>query len=157
MAHPSHPAFREAVVGEEDALTRLERSANLRALAHVFPAELYPYPTDDVRARWQQLLRDPAVHVGVAADGRGLSALVAFDAALLRHLAVRPDRWGAGLASAAMAWAAHHAPIQRLWCLEQNRRALGLYEHLGWTPSGRRQHAEFPPYPAEIELVRTRD
>jgi hypothetical protein len=52
-----------------------------------------------------------------------------------------------------MEWAIEHAPIQRLWCLEQNSRALGFYKHLGWTPTGRRRRAEFSPYPAEIELV----
>ena len=82
----------------------------------------------------------------------GLAAFVAFDDEVLRHLAVRPDLWGSGLAKAAMHWAIDHAAIQRLWCLSKNSRALGLYEHLGLTPTGRRQRAEFPPYPAELRL-----
>jgi putative acetyltransferase len=145
--------FRDATAGEAGGLAALERSANLHALAHIFPPEHYPYPTADVRDRWRELLRDPSVRVGVAEDEGGLAAFVAFDDEVLRHLAVRPDLWGTGLARAALDWASDHAAIQRLWCLEQNSRALGFYEHLGWTATGRRQRAEFPPFPAEVELV----
>jgi putative acetyltransferase len=147
------PRFRDASAGEEDALTSLERAASLRALSHIFPPERYPYPTHDVRDRWQHLLQDPSVRVGAAEDAHGLAAFVAFDAELLRHLAVRPDLWGNGLAKAALKWAVEHAPVHRLWCLEENSQALGFYERMGWIPTGRRQRAEFPPYPGEIELV----
>jgi GNAT superfamily N-acetyltransferase len=148
--------FREATVGDEDALTLLEREANLRALAHIFPPEQYPFPTDDVRDRGHALVRDSSVRVGVSEDADGLTSFVAFDAELLRHLAVRPDLWGTGLASAATAWAMEKSALQRLWCLEANSRALGFYERLGWSRTGRRQQAEFPPYPIEIELVPSR-
>ena len=30
-----------------------------------------------------------------------------------------------------------------------NHRALGLYRHLGWRPTGRERRAEWPPYPIE--------
>ena len=38
--------------------------------------------------------------------------------------------------------------------LVENHRARGLYEHLGWTPTGREQSAEWPPYPVEMEYGR---
>lgn len=145
--------FRSALAGDEDALTQLERAANLVALAHIFPPEQFGYPTDEVHDRWHRLVRDPAVQVAVVDGEDGLTALVAVDSDLLRHLAVRPDQWGRGLAGAALAWAVEHGPVRRLWCLEDNGRALGLYAHLGWSPTGRRQRAEFPPYPDEIELA----
>ena len=94
MTHTTGPRFRDAVIGDEDALTLLERTANLRALAHIFPPEKYPYPMDDVPERWRELLHDPSVRVGVSEDAAGLTSFVAFDADLLRHLAVRPDLWG---------------------------------------------------------------
>jgi GNAT superfamily N-acetyltransferase len=147
--------LRDATIRDADRLTRLERSANLEALAHIFPPKQFPYPTDNVRDRWLKLLTDPSVRVGVSEDANGLVSLVAFDSELLRHLAVRPDLWGAGLAKVAMGWAMDRGPIQKLWCLEKNSRALGFYEHVGWTRTGRRQDAEFPPYPVEIELVRS--
>ena len=154
MARRTSGSFREALAGEDLALTRLERSANLLALGHVFPPDEYPYPTGEVRERWQGLLRDASVLVGVCEDAVGLTAVVAFDTELLRHLAVRPDAWGTGLARSALDWATRQAPVRRLWCLEENTRALGFYGHLGWTPTGARQRAEFPPYPVEIELSR---
>ena len=70
---------------------------------------------DEVRERWQALLREPMVCVGVSEDAAGLTSLVAFDDGLVRHLAVRPDRWGTGTARAAMEWATSRAPVQRLW------------------------------------------
>jgi hypothetical protein len=38
--------------------------------------------------------------------------------------------------------------------LRENTRARGLYEHLGWAPTGREQAAEWPPYPVELEYGR---
>jgi GNAT superfamily N-acetyltransferase len=157
MEQTTGASFREATIGDEDRLTVLERSANLRALAHIFPPEQHPYPTDDVRDRWLALLRDPSVCVAVSEDADGLTSFVAFDSDLLRHLAVRPDLWGTGLAKDAMDWALVREPLQRLWCLEANSRALAFYERRGWTRTGRRQHSEFPPHPVEVELVPTRD
>ena len=146
--------FRLATQHDVDALVELERASNLIALAHVFPPDEFPYPADDVRRRWTEVLADPSVTVAVAdgADGR-LDALVAFDPQLIRHLAVHPDRWGAGLARRAMEYAVDRMHAPRLWCLVENHRALGLYEHLGWRPTGRARRAEFPPYPEEIELA----
>jgi len=146
--------FRLAEADAATALTELERDANLIALAHVFPPDEYPYPFDDVRARWSEVLADPAITVAVV-DGPGrLDAFVAYDARRLRHLAVHPDRWGSGLARAAVEFAEARMDEPRLWCLEANHRALGLYEHLGWRLTGRTQPAEFPPFPVELELAR---
>lgn len=155
MRHSGVPTFRRATAHEADGLTRLEREANLASLGHIFPPEEYPYPTEEVRDRWAALLHDDAVIIGLTDDAAGLAAVLAFDQVLLRHLVVRPDRWGTGLARAALNWAVNQAPVSRLWCLEENSRALGFYEHLGWSRTGRRQTAEFPPYPVEIELART--
>lgn len=150
--------FRLASTADTEALVELERDANLVALAHVFPPDEFAYPADDVRRRWIEVLADPTITVAVAEgpDGR-LDAFVAFDAGrgagFVRHLAVHPDRWGAGLARRAMQYAVDRMDAPRLWCLVENHRALGLYEHLGWRPTGRAQHAEFPPHPEEIELA----
>ena len=115
--------FRPAVPEDAAALTDLERDANLVALAHVFGDT--PYPWEEVYVCW--------------------------DAVVLRHLAVRPERWGDGLARRAIERA---ADAHRLWCLVENRRARGLYEHLGWQPTGLEREAEWPPYPREMEYAR---
>lgn len=148
------PSLRRATAAEAAALRDLEREANLVALAHVFPPDEFPYPDEAVLARWRDVLDDPAVRVLVAEDAHGLACLVAFDTRTIRHLAVRPDRWGTGLARAALDAADRLAGPSQLWCLRDNHRALGLYEHLGWRRTGREQAAEFPPFPVEVELTR---
>lgn len=148
-------AFRRATMADAVALRDLERAANLRALAHVFPD--HPFPDDEVLGRWRRTLAEPGVVVEVAEDAAGPTCLVAWDAAVLRHLAVRPDRWGSGLARRAVARAeVGIAGAPRLWCLRDNRRARGLYEHIGWQPTGREQKAEWPPYPIEVEYAHER-
>lgn len=151
--------FRPARTDDAAALRDLEREANLVALGHVFPPGDFPFPDDDVLARWQRVLGEPGVVVEVVEglDAPGLDCFVAHDSAVLRHLAVHPRRWGGGLARVAVARAV--AAIRagggepRLWCLAANERALGLYGHLGWEPTGVEQRSEWTPYPVERELV----
>ena len=141
--------FRAATPADAVALTELERDTNLVALAHVFPG--LPYPEDDVRERWELLLSDPEVRVEVAGPAHRLDVYLAWDDVRLRHLGVRPEQWGRGLARQAIERA--HG-VRRLWVLAANDRARGLYEHLGWSPTGREQQAEWPPYPTELEYAR---
>ncbi len=149
MPATSETVFRPATPADAEALTTLERDTNLVALAHVFPD--VPYPYDDVRERWRRLLADPDVRVEVAGPSDRLHAYLAWDDERLRHLGVRPDLWGRGLARRAVERA---AGAHRLWVLRDNERARGFYEHLGWMPTGREQAAEWPPYPVELEYRR---
>jgi len=142
--------WRGASVEDAVALRDLERAANLAGLAHVF-GDL-PFPDEGVLSRWEATLQDPAVTV-LMTD----TAFTSWDTAgRLRHLGVHPDHWGEGLAGqgVALAVAAIRTAggVPRLWVLVDNHRARGLYDHLGWEPTGREQAAEWPPYPTEIEL-----
>ena len=141
--------FRPATAADADALTALERETNLVALAHVFPG--VPYPTTEVRERWLCLVAHPEVHVEVAGPPERLDVYLAWDVARLRHLGVRPDLWGRGLARAAVDRA---TGVRRLWVLRDNARARGFYEHLGWAATGREQVAEWAPHPVEVEYAR---
>jgi GNAT superfamily N-acetyltransferase len=141
--------FRPATADDADALTALERDTNLVALAHVFPD--VPYPDDAVRERWLRLVADPQVSVEVVGPPERLDVYLAWDAERLRHLGVRPEQWGRGLARRAVERA---AGVRRLWVLRDNARARGFYEHLGWAATGREQQAEWPPYPVELEYSR---
>lgn len=146
----SDPAvFRAATPADAVALADLERDANLVALAHVFPGT--PYPWDDVRKRWEQALADADVQVEVSGPPERLDVYVCWDPTTLRHLAVRPERWGSGFARQAIERA---VGAGRLWCLVENHRARGLYAHLGWRPTGLERRAEWPPYPREMEYAR---
>jgi GNAT superfamily N-acetyltransferase len=141
--------FRPATADDADALTALERDTNLVALAHVFPD--VPYPDDEVQERWLRLVADPQVSVEVVGPPERLDVYLAWDAERLRHLGVRPEQWGRGLARRAVERA---AGVRRLWVLRDNARARGFYEHLGWAATGREQQAEWPPYPVELEYSR---
>ena len=140
--------WRRATSDDVVALRDLERIASQTGLAHVF-GDL-PYPDDDVLARWTLLLDDPQVVVDVVEDEQGLVALAAHDGSTLRHLAVRPDHWNAGLGREGF-MRAEAAGARRLWVLDDNRRARRLYESLGWAATGVTQECPWPPYPTEIE------
>jgi len=142
--------WRRATAADAAALRDLERIASQIGLAHVF-GDL-PYPDDDVLARWALLLDDPGVVVEVVEDDQGLVALAAHDGTTLRHLAVRPDHWSAGLGREAFR-RAEAAGARRLWVLEANTRARRLYESLGWSPSGVTQECPWQPYPTEVEYA----
>ncbi len=139
--------FRPATDGDAVALRDLEKAANLIALAHVFPPGTHPYPDAGVLDRWREVLADPAVTTVVSEDDRGLTSFAAFDATTLRHLGVRPDLWGTGLATEALA----QSTAPRLWCLEANHRARRFYERQGWVATGPSKESEFPPHPVELE------
>jgi RimJ/RimL family protein N-acetyltransferase len=151
--------LREATVEDLTALLDLEREANLAALGHVFPPERYPFPDDDVLARWALVLAEPGVRVLVRDADQGIDLFAAYDDHSLRHLAVRPDRWGTGLASEAIeivldAMDARGTTVAELWCLEENHRARRLYEHLGWLATPDRREAPWPPHPTEMRYTR---
>lgn len=147
--------WQPATEADAPALTELERVANLAALGHIFPADRYPFPAGDVLARWHLVLVDPDAETWLAGDDGQPRAFVAFDSATLRHLGVHPESWGSGLARAAVDLAvaairARGADTAELWCLVENARARGLYEHLGWCATEDRQEAPWPPHPAEM-------
>jgi RimJ/RimL family protein N-acetyltransferase len=155
--------FRTATPQDAPALRDLERAANLVGLAHVFPPERFPFPDDDVLARWALVLVEPGVEVLVrdSDDGR-VDVFAAYDDRSLRHLAVHPDLWGTGLATTAVttvtrALAGRGTTVAELWCLEENRRARRLYEHLGWRPTQDRRPAPWPPHPTEMRYTRRLD
>ncbi len=153
--------FREATDDDQVALCELEREANLAALGHVFPPDRYPFPDDAVLARWRLVLDDPDVRVLVVDDDEadGLLAYAAYDGSSLRHLAVRPDHWGEGLATAGIEMALRGIDRRggteaSLWCLQENLRARRLYEYLGWRPTDDVREAPWPPHPAETRYTR---
>jgi GNAT superfamily N-acetyltransferase len=144
--------FRPATMDDVDALTELEQVANEASIGHLF--EGYPFPRDAVADRWRARLRDPAMTVEVVDGDKGLASFVCYDAHRLEHLAVHPGHWNRGLARAAVTRAVSRIdgdPV--LWCLRDNARARGLYEHLGWTLTDRTQRSDYPPYRLELEYT----
>lgn len=142
--------WRVATAADAVALRDLERESSKAGLGHVFGDR--PYPDDDVLARWTLVLADPEVIVEVVEDDEGLVAFTAHDGDSLRHLGVRPDHWGSGLGRAGVARAAS-AGAARLWVLADNHRARGLYDSLGWAPTGVTQECPWAPYPTELQYA----
>ncbi|MGW2091676.1 GNAT family N-acetyltransferase [Promicromonospora sukumoe] len=152
--------FRQATPDDAQALHDVERAAGVAALGHIFPPGMYPFPSDEVLAKWQSALTEPGVRILVLDDDGDhdrLACFVAHDERLLRHLAVHPAHWGGGLARAAMDVAVAEMDDPRLWCLADNDQAIGFYEHLGWHRTGRRKTSDYSPFPDEIEMVLPRD
>jgi GNAT superfamily N-acetyltransferase len=153
--------FRGATQDDLLQLAELERHANVAALGHVFAQAEFPFPFDDVLARWKLVLDDPDVVVLVSerGDDEGLDAFAAYDRSTLRHLAVRPDRWGEGLATAAIetavdAMGLRGTTIASLWVLRDNHRARRLYSYLGWRETDDVREAAWPPHPPEVRYTR---
>jgi RimJ/RimL family protein N-acetyltransferase len=93
------------------------------------------------------------------ADDGGIDLFAAYDGRALRHLAVRPDVWGSGLASRAIeaaldAMDRRGSTVAELWCLVENHRARRLYEYLGWRATEDRRPAPWPPHPTEMRYTR---
>lgn len=144
------PPWRRARAEEAGPLLDLQRAANLAGLADVFPPDRFPFPDDDVLARWALVLDEPGACVDVVDGPAGLLAVSAYDDSTLRHLAVHPDAWGTGLGRAGVERAVT-AGARHLTVLAANRRARRLYEHLGWRPTGATQECPWPPHPVELE------
>lgn len=146
-------ALRAGDVRDVDDLLRVERAANLVALAHVFPPEQYPYPDDDVRERWLRVLHDPLAQVAVAERNGEVVGFVAWRRDVVEHLGVHPDAQRRGVGTRLLTHAVSAiGSSPRLWVLVDNSNARAMYSSLGWAATGHERRAEFPPYPAEVEL-----
>ena len=132
------------------ALRDLERIASQTGLAHVF-GDL-PYPDDDVLARWALLLDDPEVTVEVVEDDGGWSPSPPTTATRCGTWPSAPTTGARGLGREGFL-RAEAAGARRLWVLEANGRARGLYESLGWAPTGATQECPWAPYPTEVEYA----
>lgn len=150
---------RRARPDEVRRLTRMERAASEAALDHVFPPEDYPYPTEEIARRWRRLLRHPGVEVRVLDVSDAPVGYLAYDAERVRHLGVVPQQAGQGYGTRLLEYAcdeifAGGADRSTLWVLVDNTRAREFYRHRGWRETEERRECEFPPYPAELKMVR---
>lgn len=136
------------VCGEEagEDLARLWVRASAQRLSQPIPTE--PEPAR-VEAMARRVAPDGAAAVLAVDDGGGAIACCFIEQLVepdgspvggwghLSGVAVEPDRWGEGLATAVLAWAEeaareHGYQMMQLHVLEENERARRLYEHLGW-------------------------
>ncbi|HEV8099743.1 MAG TPA: GNAT family N-acetyltransferase [Gaiellaceae bacterium] len=147
--------IREARPDEAQALAAIQREASLGALAHIFPLELYPYPTDEINRRWDDFLADDEVRVLVAEEDGSVAGVAGCRSEWLDGLYVLPEWWSRGVGRSL-----HDAVLERLradgcerchlWVLEHNDRAHRFYERLGWAENGTSRVVDYPPNPLDL-------
>lgn len=145
--------LRRATVGDAGTLAAIQEEASLAGVAHVYPPERYPFPTEAVRERWRRFTDAGGFAV---LTGEGFAAVAE---PFLEAIYVRPSSWGSGLAvelhDAAVAELRGRGVVRaRLWVLEENARARRFYERLGWRPDGTSRVVEFPPNPIDLGYAR---
>ena len=141
--------LRRATADDVDTLAAIQEEASRAGVAHVYPPELYPFPTEAVRERWRRFTEEGGFAV---LTDEGFAAVAE---PFLEAIYVRPSSWGGGLAArlhdAAVAeLRARGVSRARLWVLEENARARRFYERLGWRPDGTSRVVEFPPNPIDL-------
>jgi GNAT superfamily N-acetyltransferase len=138
------------------ALFELEKVASLAGLGHVFPVEEFPFPDEEVLAKYRLWFEDPDFRALAVERGRRMIGHVAYDREQLRQLSVHPELWGSGLADAMVDvalddMAAGGAAQARLWVLTANSRARRFYQRGGWAPTGKVSRSQFVPHPEMLE------
>ena len=147
--------IREARPDDASTLAAIQRDASLAGYGHIFPPELYPYPTGVVAQRWDEFLADEEMTVLVADEDGAATGVAALRADWLDALYVLPQWWKRGVGRAL-----HDEVLARqraggcsrchLWVLEHNDRARRFYERLGWVENGNSRVVPFPPKPIDV-------
>jgi GNAT superfamily N-acetyltransferase len=141
---------RRATAADAATLAAIQEEASRAGVAHVYPPELYPFPTEAVQERWRAYTERGGWAVLHGDDG-----FVAVDPPWLEAMYVRPAAWGTGVADALHDVAVVQLRAQgveraRLWTLEENHRARRFYERHGWRLDGTSRVVEFPPHPLDL-------
>lgn len=134
------------------ALLEVQREGAVAGLGHIFPQDAYPFPTEQVRGRWEAELDDPAVDCfAVVLDGE-VAGFAATRGDELLHFGTALATWGSGLAGLAHEEVLVHLRARGhrtawLRVFEDNVRAVRFYERRGWRATGVVSRTSFPPYP----------
>lgn len=152
--------LRDATPSDLSALLEVQRGGAVLALGEVVPQGVYPFPVEEIRARWVAELADPDIDAYVIVDGDGgVVGFAAIRGSELLHFGTAVETWGTGLAARALAEIVDRltlagVTVARLRVFEDNRRARRFYEKHGWAPMSRRSRTSFPPYPVLVEYER---
>jgi len=151
--------LRAARTCEHDTLLSIQREAAVNAFGHIFPQDLYPFPSDDIRELWRETLADPEVEVYIAEAGGAAAGSVSVDDEFLRTLYVLPDQQRTGMGSALHDFAlerlaARGCHTAKLWTLEENWSARRFYERRGWTLTEETRVVPFPPNPIDVQYAK---
>jgi GNAT superfamily N-acetyltransferase len=152
-------SLRPARTDDLETLLTIHREAAVAAFSHVFPQDLYPFPSDEIRELWREALADPEIEIYVAEIEGDPAGSVCVGEDVLRTLYVLPEHQGAGVGSAL-----HDLALERLrargetraklWTLEENWPARRFYERRGWTLTDETRVVPFPPNPVDVQYAR---
>jgi RimJ/RimL family protein N-acetyltransferase len=142
-----------------DALLDVQQAGAARALAHIFPQETYPFPHEQIYARWVAEIAAPDVDAYVIERTGQIQGFAATRGDEFLHFGTAVDTWGSGLAVAAhdevlRRLAAAGLAHARLRAFEDNHRAVRFYEKLGWRRTQARTRTSFPPHPVLVGYER---
>jgi len=149
-------SIRRAGDDDVETLLTIQREAAVEAYAHVFPQDRYPFPNDDIRARWRETVADADVEVYLSERAGEAVGSVSVGGEFLRTLYVRPYAQGTGAGSRlhdlALERLRERACVRaKLWTLEQNWRARAFYERRGWRLTDVTRVVPFPPNPIDVQ------
>jgi putative acetyltransferase len=147
--------IRPAHTGDVESLLAIQRAACVKAFAHIYPPELYPFPDDDIRDMWRDALADLKLEAYVAEEDGERVGCVAVRGEFLRNLYVIPERWKGGVGTALHDFALDRLRARdndevKLWTLEENWNGRRFYENRGWTLNGETRVVPFPPNPTDV-------
>ena len=156
----SSTTIRAARPDEADTMLAIQRAACVKAFAHIYPPELYPFPDDDVGEMWRRTLVDPDVEAFVAEVDSEPIGSVSLGDGFLRTLYVLPDHWREGIGSALHDHAlerlrARGNDVAKLWTLEENWNGRRYYEKRGWTLTDETRVVPFPPNPIDVQYAKS--
>lgn len=144
-----------------DTLLAVQREGAIAGLGHIFPQEEHPFPTAEVRARWERELADESVDAFAIVLAGELAGFAATRANEFLHFGTAVNTWGSGLAGIAHDEVIEHFrhrghPTAFLWVFEDNHRAVRFYTARNWRATNERMRTTFAPHPVlrryEIDL-----
>lgn len=143
--------LRPLSLADLDALLEVQREGAVVGLAHIFPQDRFPFPTESIRARWEAELADPGVDCFVVVHDGEVAGFAATRGDELLHFGTARHTWGSGLADAAHDEVVAHlaaAGHERAWLrvFEENARAVRFYLRHGWRPTDVTERSTFPPH-----------
>ncbi|MDN5727020.1 MAG: GNAT family N-acetyltransferase, partial [Propionibacteriales bacterium] len=147
--------IRRARLDDAELLARLEQQASERSLRHVFGGR--PFPVDDIRARWVEVLGNWRNKVRIAHIGEQPVGYVAYGEGHIHRLGVVEQHTRRGFGRQLLSYATddvfRSSPTVELDVLADNHSAREFYRAQGWRDTGERTPSEFPPNPMMMRLA----
>lgn len=152
--------YKDMMFDDIEELLIVQKDCSIEGLGHIFPQQTNPFPTEQLRERWKDEIKDQNVGTYIANDKAG--KIIGFGATKeneMLHFGVATQFWGSGLAREFHDWLLHKIETttdgeSTFFCLrvfEENYRARRFYEKLGWKNTEIKSQTDFAPYPVLIE------